>query len=54
MPTPAKETAWLADQIAKAETDLKAHQDSVNYWLTIEDFLENEDKREVVFELLQI
>ena len=38
----------------QAETYLSAHQDSVNYWLTIEDFLENEDKRDTVFKYLQI
>lgn len=38
----------------KARHDLEINRDAVNYWFTIEDILENESKREEVFNLLGI
>jgi hypothetical protein len=38
----------------KARGDLEINRDAVNYWFTVEDILENEDKRQEVFELLGI
>jgi hypothetical protein len=38
----------------KARSDLEINRDAVNYWFAVEDILENEDKRQEVFELLGI
>jgi len=38
----------------RAIDDLAINQESVNYWFTVEDFIEDETKREQVFKLLGI
>lgn len=38
----------------RAKHDLEINRDAVNYWFTIEDVLENENKREEIFRLLDI
>jgi len=38
----------------KARNDLEINRDAVNHWFTVEDVLENESKREEIFELLHI
>ncbi len=38
----------------QARHDLTINRDAVNYWFTMEDFLENENQREEVFGLLDI
>ncbi|MGQ9632304.1 MAG: hypothetical protein ACUVXI_18615 [bacterium] len=35
----------------KARSDLEINRDAVNHWVTIEDILENESKREEIFGL---
>lgn len=38
----------------KARNDLEINRDTVNYWFTVEDVLEDESKREEIFRILKI
>jgi len=38
----------------RAADDLAINQQAVNHWFTIEDFLEDETRREQVFKLMNI
>ena len=38
----------------QAMNDLKINQGAVNYWFTVEEILEDEDRREDFFSLLKI
>jgi hypothetical protein len=38
----------------KARDDLEINRDTINYWFTVEDVLENENKREEIFTILNI
>ena len=54
---PASVTILILQEVSmtpQSMVDLQTNQKAVNYWITVEEVLENDEKRDEVFRLLQI